>query len=90
MELTVRSLRAGDAPLPQTATAIPEIMLYASGPSPFQVDLPLEKGSSRIDVSAVYRVTPDVGAPSSAGPQETLAAEDACSPSKHPNPLNRQ
>jgi hypothetical protein len=69
---------------------LPEIVLYASGPSPFRVDLPLEKAPSRIGVSAVYRVMPDVRAPDSAGPQETLTAEDACSPSWYPNPVYRQ
>jgi hypothetical protein len=90
VQLTVQSLQAGDAPLLQTAAALPEIILYASGPSPFRVDLPLEKAPSRIEVSAVYRVTPDVRAPDSAGPQGTLTAEDACSPSRYPNPVSRQ
>jgi len=85
--LTVRSVKTGDAPLLITAEALPEIILYASGPSPFQVDLQLEKTPTRIDLSAGYRVTPSVSAPDSAGPQENLAAEDVCAPSRYPNPL---
>jgi hypothetical protein len=69
---------------------LPEIVLYASGPSPFRVDLPLEKAPSRIGVSAVYRVTPDVRAPDSTGPQGTPIAEGACSPSWYPNPVYGQ
>jgi hypothetical protein len=85
--LTVRSVKLGDAPLLITAEALPEIILYASEPSPFQVDLQLEKTPTRIDLSAVYRVTPSVSAPDAAGPQENLGAEDVCAPSRYPNPL---
>ncbi len=85
--LTVRSVKAGDAPLLVTAEALPEIILYASGPSSFQVDLQLEKTPTRIDLSAVYQMTPDVSAPSSVGPQENLAADDVCAPARYPNPL---
>jgi hypothetical protein len=85
--LTARSVKLGDAPLLVTAEALPEIILYASGPSPFQVDLQLEKTPTRIDLSAVYQVTPDVSAPSSVGPQGNLAADDICAPSRYPNPL---
>jgi hypothetical protein len=90
VELTVRSLRAGDLPTLQTAEALPDIILYASGPSPFQIDLSLEKAPSRIDISAHYRVTPDVSSPNSAGPQGSLSVEDVCSPSRHPNSSYRQ
>lgn len=85
--LTVRSVKLGDAPLVVTAEALPEIILYASGPSPFQVDLQLEKTPTRIDLSAVYQVTPDVSAPNTAGPQDNLVADDVCTPSRNPNPL---
>ena len=85
--LTVRSVKVGDAPLLITAEALPEIILYASGPSPFRVDLQLEKTPTRIDLSAVYQVTPGASAPDSAGPQENLAAEDVCAPSRYPNAL---
>ena len=88
--LTARSVKLGDAPLVVTAEALPEIILYASEPSPFQVDLQLEKTATRIDLSAGYRVTPSVGAPDSAGPLENLAADDVCSPSRYPNALYRQ
>ena len=87
--LTVTAMQAGDRPLLETAATVPEVVLYRSGPSPFQVDLSLEKPPSRIDVSAEYRMTPTVNAPDSAGPQGTLTAEDACAPSKHPNPSYR-
>jgi hypothetical protein len=90
VDLTVRSLRAGDVSLLQTAAALPEIMLYASGPSPFQIDLPLEKSPSKFQVSALYRTTPDLSAPSSVGPQGSLVIEDACAPTQHPNTLYRQ
>ena len=88
--LTDRSVKLGDAPLLITAEALPEIILYASEPSPFQVDLQLEKTPTRIDLSAEYRVTPSVSAPDSAGPQENLAADDVCSPSRYPNALYRK
>jgi hypothetical protein len=89
VELTVRSLRAGGAPLLQEAVALPEIILNANEPSPFQIDLPMEKTPARIDVLAVYRVTPDLTAPSTAAAQHSFTVEDACSPSLHPNPLYR-
>lgn len=41
-------------------------------------------------MQAVYRVAPDVRAPDSAGLQGSLAAEDACAASTHPNPLYRR
>ena len=89
VELTVRSLRAGDVPILQTAEALPEIILYAAGPSPFQIDLPLENTPSRIDISAAYIVTLDLSAPSTAGPQGSLIVEDACAPTRYPNPVPR-
>jgi hypothetical protein len=89
VDLTVQSLRGGDTPLLQSAVALPETILYAGEPSPFQIDLPLETTPSRIDVLAVYRIAPDLSAPSSAGPQGSLSLEDACSPSRYSNPLYR-
>lgn len=88
--LTAKSVKTGDAPILVTAEALPEIILYASGPSPFQVDLQLEKAPTRIDLSAVYQVTPSVSAQASPGSQENLAADDVCEPSRHPNPLYRK
>jgi hypothetical protein len=88
--LTVRSVKPGDAPLLVTEEALPEIILYASGPSPFQVDLQLEKTPTQIDLAAAYQITPSVAAPSSAGPQENLSAADACAPSAFPNPLYKK
>jgi hypothetical protein len=73
-----------------TSEALPEIILYASGPSPFQIDLQLEKTPTRIDLSAVYQVTPSVSAPNTAGPQENLAADDVCAPAQNPNALFRK
>jgi hypothetical protein len=88
--LTVKSVKLGDAPLLVTEEALPEIILHESGPSPFQVDLQLEKTPTRIDLSAAYQVTPSVGAPNFAGPQGNLAADDVCAPSRFPNPLSRK
>lgn len=90
VELTVRSFLTGEVPLLKTAEALPEIILYAHDPSPFQVNLPLEKAPSRIQLSALYRLTPDVNAPDSAGPQRVLLIEDACSPTQNLNPLYRK
>ncbi len=89
VSLTIRSLRTGDVPILLTAEALPEIILYAAGPSPFQIDLRLENAPSRIDISATYQVTPDLGAPSSTGPQGSLIVEDACSPSRNLNAVPR-
>ncbi len=90
VELTVRSLLTGEVPLLKTAEALPEIMLYAHDPSPFQVNLPLEKAPSQIQLSALYRLTPDVSAPDSAGPQRVLLIEDACAPTQNLNTLYRK
>jgi hypothetical protein len=87
VELTARSLLKGEVPLLKTAEALPEIILYAHDPSPFQIDLPLEKAPTQIQVSAVYRLTPDVSAPNSAGPQRALLVADACAPTQNLNTL---
>ncbi len=89
VSLTIRSLRTGDVPILLTAEALPEIILYAAGPSPFQIDLGLENAPSRIDISAAYQVAPDLSAPSSAGPQGDLIVEDACAPTRYPNTVPR-
>jgi len=79
--VTVQSLRLGDVPVLLTAEALPEIILYAAGPSPFEIDLPLESAPSRIDILTAYQVT--------AGPEGGLTLEDACAPAQYPNPISR-
>jgi hypothetical protein len=87
--LTVRSLRAGEMPILLTAEALPNVMLYGRDLSPFQIDLPLEKTPSRIDLSGEYQWTPNPNSPTLSGPPEGLTVEDACAPTRHPNTVSR-
>ena len=87
--LRARSLRTGDTPMLLTEEALPEIILYFRDLSPFQIDLKLEKGPSRIDLFALYQVTPNPNQPNLAGPPMDLNVEDACAPSQHPNTVPR-
>ncbi len=90
IELTVQSLQTGPAPLLQTEAGLPDTMLYGRDPSPFQIDLPLEKTPSRIDLTARFQVTPGPIAPGAPGIPGLLPVEDACSPGRHQNAVPRQ
>ncbi|HSD50422.1 MAG TPA: hypothetical protein VLG48_03360 [Candidatus Methylomirabilis sp.] len=90
IELTVKSVQTGPAPLVQTEVGLPDTMLYGHDPSPFQIDLPLEKTPSRIDLTARFQVTPGPIAPGAAGTPVSLAVEDACAPGRHQNTVPRQ
>ncbi len=90
IDLTVRSLQTGPAPLLQTEAGLPDTMLYGPDPSPFQIDLPLEKIPSRIDLTARFQVTPGPIAPGASGTPGLLTVEDACAPGRHQNAVPRQ
>jgi hypothetical protein len=87
--LRARSWRLGEMPLLLTEEALPEIILYWRTLSPFQIDLKLEKTPSRIDLFALYQVTPDPNQPNLAGPPMDLNIEDACSPARYLNATPR-
>jgi hypothetical protein len=90
IELTVRTVQTGPDPLLQTEVGLPDTILYGHDLSPFQIDLPLEKTPSRIDLTARFQVTPGPIAPGAPGTPGTLAVEDACAPGRHQNTVPRQ
>ena len=90
IELTVRSLQTGPDPLLQSEVGLPDTMLYGRDPSPFQIDLSVEKTPSRIDLTARFQVTPGPIAPGAPGIPGLLPVEDACSPGRHQNAVPRQ
>jgi len=87
--LRARSWRLGEMPMLLTEEALPEIILYSRTLSPFQIDLKLEKTPSRIDLFALYQVTPDPNQPNLAGPPMDLSVEDACAPARYLNATPR-
>ncbi len=89
IELTVQSVQTGQASLLQTGVGLPDTILYGRDPSPFQIDLPLEKTPSRIDLAARFQVTPGPGALGASGTPGLLTVEDACSPGRHQNSVPR-
>jgi hypothetical protein len=87
--LRARSWRLGEMPMLLTEEALPEIILYWRNLSPFQIDLKLEKTPSRIDLFALYQVTPDPNQPTLAAPPMDLNVEDACAPARYLNATPR-
>ncbi len=89
MSLRARSLRTGDWPMVLTEDALPEIILYWRDLSPFQIDLQLEKAPFRVDLFALYQISPSPNQPNIAGPPMDLNIEDACATTRYPNPTPR-
>jgi hypothetical protein len=90
LDLTVRSVQSGPDPLLQTEVGLPDTILYGRDPSPFQIDLPLQKTPSRIDLMARFQVTPGPIDPGAPGIPGLLTVEDACAPGRHQNTVPRQ